>query len=153
MKVFYLLLLGLLLGGCESMSSRMSERFTKVPPHTRVFPVEQRLVYVAAQQAVKRTGLLISHASAGEWTIKGYAPIRSGDVAQDARQTTIEIRLFETADMETRVEVLVWENSEGAFPGGVSEQALAEHSLYQLYFDALQNVMLEDGTLKAGAKP
>jgi hypothetical protein len=153
MKALFLLLLAVLLAGCESMSSRMAERFTKVAPHTRVFPVEQHQVYVAAQQAVKRTGLLISHASVGEWTIKGYAPIRSGDVAQDARQTTLEIRLFETADMETRVEVLVWENTEGGFPGGVSEQALAEHSLYQLYFDALQNVMIEEGALKAETKP
>jgi hypothetical protein len=152
MKATYLLLLGLLLGGCESMSSRVSERFTKVPPHTRVYPVEPRQVYVAAQQAVKETGLLISHASVGTWTIKGYAAIRSGDVAQDARQTTIEIRLFETEELETRVEVLVRENTEGGFPGGVSEQALAEHSLYQLYFDALQKVLLESGALKSGAK-
>jgi hypothetical protein len=152
MKVICLLLVGALLGGCESMSSRVSDRFTKVQPHTRIYPVEPRVVYVAAQQAVKDTGLLISRASAGEWTIKGYAPIRSGDVAQDARQTTIEIRLVETEELDTRVEVLVWENTAGSFPGGVSEQALAEHSLYQLYLDALQKVLEETGAIKSGAK-
>ena len=152
MKVIFLLTLGLLLGGCESMSSRVSDRFTKVQPQTRVYPLEPRQVYVAAQQAVKDTGLLISRTSAGEWTIKGYAPIRSGDVAQDARQTTIEIRLVETEELETRVEVLVWENTAGSFPGGVSEQALAGHSLYILYFDALQKVLSESGAMKSGAK-
>lgn len=152
MKVFILLLLGLLLSGCESMSSRMSDRFSKVQPHTQVFPAEPRQVFAASQQALKDIGLLVSRASAGEGTIKGYAPIRSGDVAQNSRQTTIDIRLVETEELDTRVEVLVWENTAGSFPGGVSEQALPEHSLYQLYFDALQKVLDETGAAKARTK-
>jgi hypothetical protein len=153
MKIIYLLLLGALLSGCESMSSRVSERFTKVQPHARVYPAAQRPVYLAAQQAVKRTGLMLGRSSVANWSITGYAPIRSGDITRDARQTTIEIRLYETEELETRVEVLVWEHTEGSFPGGVSEQAMDEHSLYDGYFDALQQVLAESGAVKPVAKP
>ncbi len=141
-----------LLGGCESMSSRVHDRFTPVPPHTRIFSAERKLVYEAAQQALKNVGLRMGRKSLAEG-IEGYAEIRSGDKTRDARQTTIQIRLFETDDAETRVELLVGESTEGDFPGGVTKQDLREHSLYGLYFAALQQVLMEKGTLKAPEKP
>jgi LmbE family N-acetylglucosaminyl deacetylase len=155
MKLSGILLFGavLLMSGCESMSSRVQERFSTVAPHTRIYAADQRTVYYAAQVAVKNAGLLLGRTSIARGSIDGYAPIRSGDAAQNARQTTIEIRLFETDALDTRVEVLVWEHQEGSFPGGVSEQALREHSLYENYYAALQQVLEEGGALKSGAKP
>jgi hypothetical protein len=143
-----------LLTGCESMSSRMQERFTPVPPHTRVFAAGRKVVYEAAQQAVKNVGLQLGRKSFAEGRIEGYAAIRSGDNnTRDARQTTIDIRLFETDALETRVELLVNEQTEGDFPGGVSKQGVREHSLYELYFTALQQVLAEKGAVKATEKP
>lgn len=155
MKIFAIITLCVtaLLAGCESMSSRVQERFSPVPPHTRVFAASQKAVYQAAQQAVKKVGLLLGRTSVANWSIDGYAPIRSGDATSDARQTTIEIRLTESGDDQTQVAVLVWEHTEGSFPGGVSQQAFREHSLYETYFAALQQVLLESGALKADAKP
>ncbi|MDB6115447.1 MAG: hypothetical protein JWQ62_2392 [Lacunisphaera sp.] len=154
MKSFFLFLLGasLLLTGCESMSSRMSDRFSSVPPHTRVFAADQKAVYYAAQAAVKNVGLLPGRTSIAKWSIDGYAPIRSSTETSDARQTTIEVRLFETENLETRVEVLVYEQTEGSFPGGKSAQALREHSLYENYFAALQQVLEANGALKPAGK-
>lgn len=155
MKLLSFLLLGAfaLLAGCESMSTRMTERFASVPPHTRIFAADQKAVYYAALTTVRKVGLQPGRTSIAKGSIDGYAPIRSGTATSDARQTTLEIRLFETEAVETRVELLVWEHTEGGFPGSVSEQALREHSLYEIYYAALQQVLQNDGMLKSPMKP
>ena len=142
-----------LLTGCESVSSRVHERFTPVPPHTRVFAAEPKVVYDAAQQALKKVGLQLGHKSFAAGSLDGYAAIRTGDNIRDARQTAIQIRLVGTEAGETRVELLVSDHTEGDFPGGVNKQDLREHSLYELYFAALQQVLVERGGLKAAEKP
>jgi len=109
------------------------------------------MVYEAAQQALKNIGLQLGRKSLAEG-IEGYAAIRAGDRIRDARQTTIRIQLFETGDAETRVELLVSDSTEGDFPGGVNKQDLREHSLYGLYFTALQQVLVEKGALKVPEK-
>jgi len=135
------------------MSSRVQERFTPVPPHTQVFAAGEKAVYYAAQKAVKKVGLLLGRTSVANWSISGYAPIISGDATSDTRQTTIEIRLSETGENRTEVSVLVWDHTEGRFPGGVSEQAFRDHSLYESYFAAVQEVLAESGGANTDAKP
>jgi hypothetical protein len=141
-----------LLAGCESVSSRVQERFTPVVPHSRVFPAERKVVYEAAQQAMKNVGLLLGHKSLTQGLVEGYTPIRPGDGTRDARQTTIQIRLIETDALDTQVDVIVSEHTEGSFPGGISEQPLREHSLYEMYFAALQQVLVEKAALKPAEK-
>ncbi len=143
----------MLLTGCESVSSRVHERFTPVQPHSQVFAATPKVIYEAAQQALKNLDLQVGHKSFAEGRVEGYAAIRPGDEVRDARQTTIQIRFFETDAAETRVELLVRENTEGNFPGGVSAQDLREHSLYGLYFTALQQVLAERGAQKTEEKP
>jgi hypothetical protein len=150
---FFTLCLAALLSGCESMSSRVHERFSTVAPQTRIFAADRRAVYAAGQTAVKNVGLLLGHTSLAEGRIDAYAPIRSGDLTRDTRQTTLEIRLTETDGGETEVALLVSVVSEGDFPGGVSRQAMREHSLYEMYFGALQQVLVENGALKTSEKP
>ncbi len=142
-----------LLTGCEAVSSRMQERFSPVPPRTRTFAATRKVVYEAGRQAVKNVGLLLGRASFAQGRIEGYAPITAGDATRDTRQTTIEISLTETDSGDTQVGLLVWEHTEGNFPGGVNERVLREHSLYEVYFAALQQILLENGVLPAGAKP
>ncbi len=130
-----------LLGGCDSVSSRVQDRFTPVEPHAQVFPQPRKLVFAAAQKAVKNVGLQLGRSSPGSGTIEGYADIRAANSTDDARQTTIRVKLAEAEDGGTRVELLVYEQTEGGFPGGLSEKPLREHSLYDLYFAALQQVL------------
>lgn len=151
--VFVALCATALLAGCDSMSSRVQERFATVPPHTRTFAASRRAVYEAGQVAVKNVGLLLGRTSFSQGSIEAYAPIRTGDAVSDTRQTTMDIRLAEAVGGETEVSLLVSEHTEGSFPGGVSEQAMREHSLYDLYFNTLQQVLEENGALKTAAKP
>lgn len=142
-----------LLTGCDSMSSRVHDRFTAVAPQTRVFPADRRAVFDAGLVAVKNIELLVGRKSLAQGLIEAYAPIRQGDAIRDARQTTLKITLTETDDGQTQVGLLVSENTEGSFPGGVSEQNLRQHSLYELYFSTLQQVLLENGSIKAPGNP
>lgn len=142
-----------LLAGCESMSDRVQDRFAAAPSHTRVFPAPLKAVYAAAQQAVKDVGLQVGRKSIGEGRIEAYAAINSGNPTQDTRQTSLEIRLAGTETGGTEVSLVVTEQTEGSFPGGVSQQPLREHSLYEIYFSALQQVLEANGALNAAAKP
>ena len=149
-KNILLLLIGVsgLLGGCSSIATRMQDRYVAVAPQERVFAATQKIVYEAAQLAVKRVGLLLGRKSFASGRIEAYTPIRSGDPTSDARQTTLSIRLDAADPASTRVGVLVWEHLQGAFPGGVSDQALPQHGLYIMYFDALEQVLRENGSLR-----
>jgi hypothetical protein len=142
-----------LLAGCDSMSSRVRDRFTTVAPQTRVFAADRRAVFNAGLTAVKNVDLLVGRKSLAQGVIDAYAPIRQGDAVHDTRQTTLKITLTETDDGQTQVGLLVSDNTEGTFPGGVSEQDLRQHSLYELYFSALQQVLLENGSIKAPVNP
>ncbi|MEO6994727.1 MAG: hypothetical protein ABI273_14055 [Lacunisphaera sp.] len=150
--VFALCSIGFL-AGCDSMSSRVRDRFTPVAPQTRVFAANRRAVFNAALTAVKNIELLVGRKSLAQGVIEAYAPIREGDAIHDTRQTTLKITLTETDDGQTQVGLLVSDSTEGSFPGGVSEQDLREHSLYGLYFAALQQVLLENGSIKPAPNP
>jgi len=154
MNLRFILAFGALLffAGCDAVSSRMQDRFTPVVPHSRVFPFERKVVYEAAQQAVKNVGLNLGRKSLAQGVVEGYAPIRAADNMNDASQTTIQIRLNETDAGDTRVDVVVSEHTEGNFPGGVSERAQREHSLYEVYFSALQQVLVEKASAKSPDK-
>jgi hypothetical protein len=142
-----------LLAGCESMSSRMEERFSPVPPHIRTYAASEKAVYEAGRKAVKGVGLLLGHTSLAQGLIEGYAPIQTGTATSDTRQTTIEIRLVESGSEETQVALLVWNQTEGTYPAGSSKQAFREHSLYEAYFAALQEALVANGSLKPDGKP
>ena len=133
----------------DSMSTRVHDRFTSVPPQVRVFAAERKVVFKAAQVAVKNVGLLLGRTSLDKGLVEGYAAIRPGDATRDTRQTTMQLQLTETSEGETQASLLVSENTEGSFPGGVSKQDVPTHSLYGLYFAALDQVLQESGAIKA----
>ena len=134
------------------MSTRVQERFSPVPPQTRVFEADRRMVYAAGQAAVKDIGLMLGRTSLTDGRIDAYAPIRAGDNLRDTRQTTMQVR-FSEAVGGTEVALLVFESTEGNFPGGVSEQALRQHSLYVLYFSALEQALLKSAERESAGKP
>ena len=149
---FFALSVVALLSGCDSMSSRVHDRFSAVPPQTRTFAADRRAVFAAGQLAVKNLDLMLGRTSFAKGSIEAYAPIRQGDAIHDTRQTTMQINFTET-EGGTEVALLVSDNTEGSFPGGVSQQGLREHSLYEMYFAALQQILLEKGAIKAPEKP
>ncbi|WP_438483607.1 hypothetical protein [Oleiharenicola lentus] len=145
---FVLIALVALVSGCESVSTRVQDRFSGVPPQVRYYAADSKDVYDAGIKAVKSLELNLGRTSRSNGTIEAYNSIRAGDAIHDTRQTSMRLQIFPADGGETKVELLVTEATEGSFPGGVSEQQLRVHSLYELYFGALQRQLLEAGTLK-----
>lgn len=154
MRLFSLALfvVAVVLTGCESVSSRVQDRFTGVAPQARFFAADSKAVYDAGIKAVKALEMNVGRTSRSNGTIEAYASIRAGDATRDARQTSIQITIIPADGGETRVELLVKETTEGDFPGGVSQQDLRIHSLYELYFGALERQLLEAGALTSPVK-
>ncbi len=155
MKLFTWVLFGVAMisAGCESMSSRINDRFSGVPPQTRMFAADEKAVYDAGIKAVKSLQMNLGRTSRSKGSIEAYNAIRSGDAIRDARQTSLQINIFGVDGGESRVELLVLESTEGSFPGGVSQQQLRMHSLYESYYNALERQLIEAGALKAPSKP
>jgi hypothetical protein len=147
MKLFTVLIIWIaaLFTGCESMSSRVQDRISGIPPQSRDFEANEKLVYDAGLRAVKKLGMNVGRTSRARGTIEAYNSIRAGDATRDTRQISLEVTVYTFGD-GSRVELQVKESTEGAFPGGVNQQALRSHSLYELYFAALQRELIEAET-------
>ena len=142
----------LLLAGCDSVSARVRERFATVPPKTRTVEADRRTTYAAVQLALKKIGCTLSRADISEGLVEGYRPIQTGASMRDARQITLKIRLREVEPGRTEVAVWLHELVTGDFPGGAMDQPLREHSLYDSYFVALEQVVKEKDALKNPAR-
>ena len=138
-----------LLTGCDTVSNHISERFEAVPPKTRNYPVEQKIVFEAAQQAVRTIDFRLSRAAGAQGIVDGISRIQSGDSLRDARQHSIEVRLHAYEPGTTQVDVLVREQQESADFAGATNLALREHGLYDSYFAALEQALREKGALPA----
>ncbi|MDI1318818.1 MAG: hypothetical protein PSW75_01315 [bacterium] len=144
MKTFALLALcaTALLAGCESMSDRMQDRLSAVPPKTQTFAAPQAKVAAAAQQAFKRLDFTLTHTKAGQ--IEAVSRINSSAAFADARQLVAKVHLAESGPGQTDVEITLREEVTSKSFGGTHQQDMREHSFFALYFATLQQV-LQDG--------
>ncbi len=139
MRVFssLLALAALLLVGCESMG----DRFSEVPPKQQVFNGEQSAVSVAAVQAFKRLDFLVTRSKGVE--LEAVSRIHTSAAFADSRQLTAKVHLSGVGPGKIEVEVGLTEQIQSDRVGGTSQQAMREHTFFQLYFATLQQVMDE----------
>jgi hypothetical protein len=101
------------LAGCDSLPSRVQDRFSAVPARTQIVAGSQREVFYAAQGALKRLDFQLSRTAEAQGIVNGFSRIRAGDGPRESRQYTLEIRLNGLGPAETEVSVLVREQIEG----------------------------------------
>ncbi len=144
----FLFLLGVSFGlvGCESISERMTDRFSTVPPQTKTWAVDQKTVFYAAQKALKRMDFTITRSAAAQGIIDARSSIRDTAIFGAGRQFTFEIRTRSAEPTSTSVEVLVTELLEGDFKAGATGKALRSHGLYDSFFEQLEQALREAGT-------
>lgn len=153
-KCLFLLLACAVLTGCESMSERMQERFTAVPPKVQVFEAGKKEVFFAGKLAAQQIGFTLERSSESSGKISAFSRIRPGDSVRAAQQFTIDVQLTAITDTTTEVAVRLSELNEGDLRLGGGEVPLREHGLYSSYFDALQRALTEGlGAKTAGEKP
>jgi hypothetical protein len=146
--------LAFLLAGCDSVSERISARFEPVPPKARTYPAEQKVVFEAAQAAVRRIDFQLSRSASAQGIVDGISRIQPGDSFRDAKQHSIAVRIHAYEPGRTQVEVLVREQQESADFAGATNLPLREHGLYDSYFAALEQALREKGVkLEASAQP
>lgn len=151
--LFATLSLSFLLAGCDSVSERISQRYETVPPKSRHYQADQKVVFEAAQIAVRQIDFQLTRTAVAQGIVDGISRIQTGDSFSDARQHSIEIRLRTYDVGATLVEVLVKEQQESANFKGATEIVLREHGLYDSYFAALEQALKEKGVkLDAPAK-
>ncbi|MBI2517895.1 MAG: hypothetical protein HYV95_13405 [Opitutae bacterium] len=150
--VSLLVLSGLLLAGCESMTERVQERFAAVAPKVRDFDGEQRTVYYAAQLAFKRLDFVLTSSSLGSAHIEAGSRIHTSEAFGDSRQLVAQVHLSEVAPGRTEVALTLQEQVENASLGGPSQQPLREHAFFETYFATLEAVLLEQSAELAAKK-
>lgn len=143
MKIIALIALGatVLLAGCESMSDRVQDRFTAVPPKTQTFAAPPARVYPAAQLAFKRLDFVLTRTRANQ--VEAVSRINSSAAFADSRQLVANVHLSESAPDQTDVEITLREEVVSNSFGGTHQQPLREHSFFALYFATLQQVLTE----------
>jgi len=140
-----ILVLGLtmLVSGCGSLEPLPSvkERYSAVPPQTRVVAADHRTAYYAAQLALKKIDFVLTKSALAQGIIDGRSGLRPDEAFRQTRQFTIEIRLRDQDDQHTEVAVLLHEQIEGDFSAGATDRALRTHGLYDAYFAKLDQVL------------
>lgn len=144
-RLFLLLGVVALFAGCESIDSlpSISERYSAVPPQTRVVEADYRTTYYGAQMAVKKMDFVLTKSAQAQGIINARSGLRTEDAFREVRQYTFEIRLRDVDEKHTEVAVLLHEQVEGDLRPGATNQALRTHGLYDAYFATLDQVLRE----------
>ena len=140
-RLSLLLLLGLAISGCESVSGRMQAKFSPVPPKVRMVAADRHSVYAAAQLAAKQMEFVVQRRSEADGFIEASSRIRPGDSVHSAQQFILEVQLREDADGRTEVALRLFELREGYGATDSGREQLREHGLYDSYFAALEQIL------------
>lgn len=139
--------------GCDSMPTRVAERFATVEPQEREFEKERAVVFQAIPEALKRMRFVTARALEAQGVITGRSTIRTEDAFREAHQYEFDIKLREFGEGVTKVSVLLHEQNEGDFKAGASSQALRSHGLYDSFFDVLAQVLAEPAVTPVAGTP
>lgn len=136
------------LAGCDSLPTRMQERFSPVPPKVQVFTGDQATVNAAAQKACQRLDLKITRSSPAG--LEAVTRIKTSASLGDSRQLVLTLRLHEVSPGQTEAALSLVQQVESQSMGGTSQEQMREHSLFMIYFSALQQV-LDEATVQSSA--
>lgn len=142
---FILLVACLGLVGCESVKTRVREKFTGPTYSVRVFTGEERAIFEAARASAEQLGFRLTRAGAAQGVIDGLSGLTSDDRLRGSRQRTIKVRLASAASGGTDVAVLFTEIVEDDFNKGAgqgTETPLRDHPLYEAFFGRVSQALV-----------
>jgi len=142
----FLLLACVLVAGCETMP----DRFAAVPPQIITVNGGVDEVYVAAQKTFKRLDFVLTRSVMGR--VEAASSIKTSVTFGDSKQVVARVRITQAGPGKSQVELSVTEEVSSKSLGGTRQQALREHSLFQIYFATLQQVLQERAVEQAAEK-
>jgi hypothetical protein len=140
-----LILLGLLLGGCETIEDRV--RTTReVPVVTREFNGSADAVMAAAKQAFAVMGYSITSISSAHGTIDAISDIRRDAGMRNFRQTRIRFTVVDRDGGYALATMQAWEIREEENTRGerlMSETGVSSHSFHHMIFGTIEDTLGE----------
>jgi hypothetical protein len=140
-----LILLGLLLGGCETIEDRV--RTTReVPVVTREFNGSADAVMAAAKQAFAVMGYSITSISSAHGTIDAISDIRRDAGMRNFRQTRIRFTVVDRDGGYALATMQAWEIREEENTRGerlMSETGVSGHSFHHMIFGTIEDTLGE----------
>jgi len=129
--------------GCEILPTRVTDRFTPIPPQEREIEKDRALVFQAVVLAFKKMSFTISRSLEAQGVVVARSSIRSDDAFREARQYEFDIKLREFGEGTTKISVRLQEQVEGDRKGGATSQVLRSHGLYDAFYEALDQALSE----------
>ncbi len=129
------------LAGCESVSSRMSDRFATVPPKLKTFEAGNTDVFHAAQYVLKQMDYTLTRTAIAQGIVNAKSRVIPADSLGGARQFTIDLTLSGPAAGPTEVAMLVRQAVEGDFRAGPQQETLRDHGLYAAFFSGVERAL------------
>ena len=143
MRAFFLLGAALLVGGCEALPERVSQRFATPTPQERVIEAPQAEVFEAVQQALTRLNYQVTRAAQAQGIVNGQSRLLPTERFGSSDQYVLEVRLRELDGEATSVSAVLYEQSEGQFQAGATSTPVREHGRYESFFEVLGQVLTE----------
>jgi uncharacterized lipoprotein YajG len=140
-----------LLAGCDSMPSRVQDRFTAVPPKMQTFAGSLEKVQQAAAQAFKRLDFVVTRNKVTQ--LEAVSRINTSMAFADSRQLEAKVHLSEAGPGQTEVEITLREEVVSQSFGGTHQQDMRNHSFFALYFAMIQQVLQEEAGSPPAGKP
>ena len=138
--------LGFAFAGCESggaLPDRMRDRFNAPQPKTQTIEGDQKVVFEAAQSALRRLDFQISRSGLAQGIVNGHSRLQAAASFGKARQYTLEIRLHSYEPGKTAVSAVLREQEESSSFAGATDLPIREHGLYSSFFAALEQALKE----------
>lgn len=135
----------MLLSGCESVRTKVHDRFTAPVYQAKVVNVDQRKAYDVARAALTKINFSFEGGGPAQGVIRAVGPLHPSSAAPGtARQVYFDAKLSPTLDGGTTIEVLFSEMVEDDFnkrPGQGSLTPLRGSAIYDTYFSYVDEAL------------
>lgn len=135
---FFVSAILLTFSGCESVRSKVHDRFTAPVYQPKVINVDQHKAYEVARAALTKMNFTFERGGPAQGKIEALGPLHASATAPGtARQVYLDVKLSPAIEGGTKIEVLFSEMVEDDFnkrPGQGALNPLRDSPLYEVYF-------------------
>jgi len=145
LPIFLLAAALLALTGCDSVSTRVHERFSGPVYQVKIVNVDQHKAYEVARIALTKMDFNFEHGGPAQGIIHAIGPLHPSPSAPGtARQLWFDAKLSPALEGGTKIEVLFSEMVEEDFnkrPGQGTLTPLRDSSVYEAYFQYIDEIL------------
>jgi hypothetical protein len=145
-RIISTFLLGMCLGGCETVGERMQGKFGPLPSQTETYEADKMRSFEAARTVLTQLGFRIVRGGAAQGRLDAVSSIRTDDHFRGSRQLELRVRFDPTVDGGTNVQVVIMEliEDDTTKSSGMGVAApLKDSAVYKIFFRSLREALGE----------